>query len=88
MRCEDVWPYISSNWRNEECKNTFEAFLRGLFGMEDEDITIGSPRSLIEGIRLKNWRAIELLLGSKGTFADGTFPLPFEEVLCDKWQGR
>ena len=85
IRCEDAWPYLSGNCGGES-KKLFEQFFRGLFGLEDESIKIGSPASLAHAFRSRNWRAIEFLLGENG-FIDATFPLPHEKSSFDWKRG-
>ena len=86
VRCEDIWPYLSKNYSGDnECKKIFKHFLRGLFGFENEIFEIDSPESLVDAIDIKNWRAIEFLLGKNGKF-DATFPLPYDEKQSSNWE--
>ena len=85
MRCENIWAYISKNSGDNECKNIFKAFLRGLFGLENENAEVDSPESLVNAYDSRNWRAIEFLLGDNGKF-DATFPLPTEDQLYCHWE--
>ena len=85
MRCEDIWSYLSENSADNECKKIFKHFLRGLFGCEDENMEVDSTEFLVRAVDIKNWRAIEFLLGENGKF-DATFPLPYGDKLASKWE--
>ena len=87
-RCEDTWSFLSHDFKNEKCKDLFEQFLRGLFGVKDETTKIDSPESLVLAIKSRNWRAIEFLMGQNGKFIDATFPLAYDDQFSSDWQGR
>ena len=63
----------------------FKHFLRGLFGLKDENVKIGSDESLAYAIDSQDWRAIEFLLGQNGPFKDATFPQPHNEEFSFAW---
>ena len=85
MRCEDIWPYFSEMETFKGAEKMFKHFLRGLFGLKDENVKIGSDESLAYAIDSHNWRAIEFLLGQNGTFKDATFPQPHNEESSFDW---
>ena len=87
MRCEEIWPYFSGIDTSKGVEKLFRHFLRGLFGLKDEKVKIGSDESLAYAIDSHDWRAIEFLLGpgQNGTFKDATFPQSHSENFPFNW---